>query len=190
MNTKHIKLSAIAAAALACGVLVSEAALAQGPAPRPPVSAPGQAGGPMAGGRGGMMMRGQMGGPDDSLVAIAAKTLGLAQADLIAALKDGKTIADVANEKGVDPAKIADAFVAEKVADRQAMVASGRWSEAQLATMTAMMKANIAQKLSQPLAVQGNGTGFVDADGDGVCDSMPNRHNPPMQRRNPGRWNT
>lgn len=186
MNAKHIKLSAIAAAALACGVLMSEAALAQGPAPRPPASAPGQTGRPMAGQRGGMMM----GGPEDSLVAIAAKTLGLAQTDLVAALKSGKTIADVAKEKGVDPARIADAFVAERVADRQAMLASGRWTEAHLATMTAMMKANITEKLSQPLAVPGNGTGFVDANGDGACDSMPNRHTSPMQRRNPGRWNT
>jgi hypothetical protein len=173
MNTRLVKLSGIAVAAMLSTALMSDAALAQG---RGPLQQPAAA--CHAGGRtGGMMMRGQMGGAEDSLVAIAAKELGVTQVDLVALLKAGKTFADVAKDKNVDLAKIVDAFVAEKAADRQTMVANGRWTQAQLETMTAMMKATITQKLSQPFTVQGDGT----------CDGRPAS---PMQRRGPGRWNT
>jgi hypothetical protein len=42
----------------------------------------------------------------------AAEALGMTRADLVAALRDGKTIADVAAEKGVDVATVVDAMVA------------------------------------------------------------------------------
>jgi hypothetical protein len=182
MKTNLIKISGLAVA-LMCSAVMAETALAQGPGPgRSPV-APNQGAQATQGHlmQRGKMMRGQMGGMDESLVAITANVVGMPQADLVAALKSGKTIADVAKEKNVDPAKVVEAFVAEKVADRQAMVASGRWTQAQLDTMTAMMKANITQKLSQPFTVQGTGTGWVDADGDGKCDNMPMKRRGPSQ---------
>jgi hypothetical protein len=190
MNTKFIKVSGLAAALL-CSVVMAGTAAAQGPGPRRQPGSANPGAQPMHSQmmQGGRAMRGQMGGPEDSLVVIAAKEMGMTQVDLVAALKGGKTIADVAKEKNVAPAKIVDAFVAEKVADRQAMVASGRWTQAQLDTMTAMMKANITLKLSQPFTVQGNGagTGFVDQNGDGMCDNKPAGQTMPMQRRGPGR---
>lgn len=181
MFTKFIRTSGVAAALL-CSMVAAEIALAQGPGPRQPNPGVRQMQGQMM--QGSMMMRGQMGGADESLVAVAAKQLGMTQVDLATALKAGKTIADVAREKSVDPAKIVEAFVAEKMADRQGMVTSGRWTQAQLDTMTAMMKANVLQKLSQPFTVQGNCAGFVDQNGDGVCDNMPAM---PMPRRGPNR---
>jgi len=44
---------------------------------------------------------------------VAAKALGISTDDLKAALKDGKTLAAIAKEKGVDPQKVIDALVAE-----------------------------------------------------------------------------
>lgn len=191
MNTKIIKLSGIAAALL-CGAVVAEVALAQGPGPSQQPSMPNQNMRPMQGQmmQRGMMMRGQMGNSDESLVAIAAKEIGIEQTDLVAALKGGKTIADVAKEKNVDPAKIVDAFVAEKLADRQVMVTSGRWTQAQLDQMKAMMQANVSLKITQPFTVQGNGTGWVDANGDGQCDNMPANQTMPMKHRGPGGRNS
>lgn len=94
-----------------------------------PRSASGAAGGPGGGGRG---MGGGMGGPQNSLVAIAAQVLGLDQTDLVATLNSGKTIADVAEEKGVAQDKIVDAFVAARKAAMDQAVASGRMTQGRL----------------------------------------------------------
>jgi D-Tyr-tRNAtyr deacylase len=191
MNTKLIKFSGLAIA-MVCSAVMAETALAQGPGPRQSPATPNQGARPMQGQmmQRGMMMRGQMGGMDESLAAISANVLGISQTDLIAALKSGKTIADVAKEKSVDPAKIVNAFVTEKLADRQAMVTSGRWTQAQLDQMKTMMQANVSLKITQPFTVQGNGTGWVDANGDGKCDNMPADQTQPMRHRGPGGWNS
>jgi hypothetical protein len=44
-------------------------------------------------------------------VAIAAKAIGIDAKDLAAELKAGKTVAQVAQEHGVDPQKVVDAIV-------------------------------------------------------------------------------
>ena len=55
-------------------------------------------------------------------------------------------------------------------------------ADANLATM----KVNITAQLSAKFTPRGNGTGeFVDADGDGVCDTMPNTR----PGGGNGRWN-
>ncbi|MCU1374811.1 MAG: hypothetical protein JWO68_2097 [Actinomycetia bacterium] len=54
---------------------------------------------------------GRAGGPD--VLATAATALGMSQADLQTALQGGKTIAQVAKDKGVDVQKVIDALVAE-----------------------------------------------------------------------------
>lgn len=66
------------------------------------------------GGRGAWGMRG------NSLFSVAAEELGMEWSDLMAELQEGKSIAEVAREKGVDPQTIADAYlvqVAESLAD-------------------------------------------------------------------------
>jgi len=129
--------------------------------------------GPWGGGGGwggGMMGRGGgWGGPDESLVAVAAKTLGMTQADLITALQGGKTIATVAKDKGIALDKIVDAFVAERQDALKASVTSGRLTQAQADSMVSLMKANVQARLSQTFTPRG--TGFVDANKDGVCDN-------------------
>jgi hypothetical protein len=172
----------IALAGIALAVLVAiafvPAVLAQGPAGG---FGPGQAQGRMLGGgpgigmgrRGGMGGRnGQLGGPQQSLIAVAADTLGMTQADLIAQLQSGKTIAQVASDKKVTLETIVNALVTTRQARMTQAVAAGRMTQAQADTMLATMKANLATRLSQPWSPQGPGAGagFVDENGDGVCD--------------------
>jgi hypothetical protein len=117
-----------------------------------------------------MGMRGQMGGPQQSLVAVAADTLGMTQADLIAQLQGGKTIAQVASEKNVALDTVVNAFVATRQARMAQAVAAGRMTQEQADAMLATMRANVTARLSQPWSPQGPGAGFTDEDGDGVCD--------------------
>jgi hypothetical protein len=124
--------------------------------------------------RGGMDgMRGQMGGPQQSLVAVAANTLGMPQADLIAQLQGGKTIAQVAGEKNVALDTIVNAFVATRQARMAQAVAAERMTQAQIDAMLATMRANVTARLSQAWSPQGPGmgAGYTDANGDGVCDN-------------------
>ena len=169
------------ALAIVVAIAVAPAVWAQGPMDG---YGPGQAQGRMAGGtpgagngmgqRGGMGgMRGQMGGPQQSLIAVAADTLGMPQADLIAQLQGGKTIAQVAGEKNVALDTIVNAFVATRQARMAQAVAAGRMTQAQADAMLATMRANVTAQLSQPWSPQGPGAGagYVDANGDGVCDN-------------------
>ena len=154
------------AVALALAIVLVPSAFAQGPRG---AYGPGAGTGPGSGpgyGRG-------MGGPQSSLVAVAAQQLNMTQADLVAQLKSGKTIAQVAADKQVAGDKIADAFVATRVERLTAVVAAGRLTQAQADAQLATIKANVSARLSAPWSPQGNGlgTGFVDQDGDGVCDN-------------------
>ena len=162
MNGKGTKLGILAVAFLIALFAVGGVASAQGPGQG---SQPGGAGrGP--GGRGGF------GGPQDSLVAVAAQVLGMDQATLVSTLNSGKTIADVAKDKGIALDKIVDAFVAKRAETLKSAVAAGRMTQAQADTQLATVKADVTAQLSAKFTPQGYGlgTGFVDANQDGVCD--------------------
>jgi polyhydroxyalkanoate synthesis regulator phasin len=87
-------------------------------------------------GHGGMMPkgfgldRGMMGGVD-SLTSIVAEKLDLSITDLLTELQDGKTIADVASDKGVDLQVIVDAYVAQVKESLDEAVADGRITQKQ-----------------------------------------------------------
>ena len=70
----------------------------------------GRGAGGMMGGRG--LGANGIGGPQNSLVAIAAKDLNVNATDLIAQLQSGKSIADIAKEKNVPTDTIVNDFVA------------------------------------------------------------------------------
>jgi hypothetical protein len=112
-----------------------------------------------------------MGGPQQSLVAVAADKLGLTQAALLNELQSGKTIAQVADSKQVALNTIVDAFVAMRQTRMAQAVAAGRMTQAQADAQLATVRANVTARLSQPWSSQGPGTGFVDQNGDGVCDN-------------------
>ncbi len=152
----------------------ADSALAQGPRGQ---GAPGRAG-----------QQTRVGGPAQSLVGMAATQLGIPQAELVAQLRAGATIADALTAGGVNPASFIDSFVATRAERLNAAVAAGRLTraeaDAQLATARSLATARIYQPFTSrgpggqgPQAGQGQGRsagpGFVDADGDGVCDNLP-----------------
>jgi type V secretory pathway adhesin AidA len=184
MSNKWFKIGTFAAlavlAALAGLVAFSLTAFAQGPATG--AAAAGEYG--LAGRRGGAW-----GGPQGSLVAAAAQVLGMDQAALVAEL-NGQSIAAVAQAHSVAPEKIADAFVAPRAEALKQAVAAGRLTQAQADAQLAAMKANALAQLNAPFAPRGagTGTGFTDADGDGVCDLCTSGAQPMTGRQGP-RWN-
>ncbi len=181
MNGKWMKFAMIALAVLISVMALGSVASAQGP----------QTGGP--GGMGGW------GGPQNSLVAVAAKILGIDQATLVSTLNGGKTIADVAKDKGIALDKIVDAFLAPRVEYLKSAVTAGRFTQAQADAWLATMKTNVTAQLNAKFTPRGYGmgTGFVDANNDGVCDNCGMGGGMGRmggmaggQRRGPGgRWN-
>ena len=83
-------------------------------------------------GNGGPGMPGMPGGHMAPLDP-AAKALGMSVDDLRAALKDGKTLAQVAKDKGVDPQKVIDALVAEAKTHLDQAVTDGHLTKDQAA---------------------------------------------------------
>jgi hypothetical protein len=60
--------------------------------------------------------------PRIEVLKVAADTLDMTPEDLLKELRDGKSIADVAKEKGVDEQKVVDAIVADGTAKLQAEI--------------------------------------------------------------------
>ncbi len=191
---RWLKLGTLAAVLAIVGLMaLGTAVFAQGPAPQT-TPAYGQGQGMGYGmGMGAGRMGGSWGGPQNSLVAVAAKVLGLSQTDLVAQLNSGKTIADVAKEKGVSTDKIVEDFLAARAAALKSAVDAGRITQAQADTMLATMKTNVNTQLTSKWTPRGPGmgTGFVDANGDGICDNYNTNH-PAGTTGGPGRggrWN-
>ncbi len=192
MNIKKL-LTIVGVLAILVATLPAGAAFAQGPSgDHPPLG----------------LGRGNWGGPDNSLVAVTAKVLGMEQTALVAELNTGSTIAQVAQTKGVALDKIVTAFVQPHVDWLTQAVKDGEITQAQADQYIATMKANITAKLSAPFTPRGNGgngrgsgQGFIDANGDGVCDvcgASPRGQTPQSgqgmrgaqgQGRGMGRWN-
>src|SRR5512145_3249494 len=151
---------------LLIGVMVALVAII---AVAPSISAQGAGGGYGPGGR--------MGGPGGSLVAVAADKLGMTQADLIAELRSGKTIADIAASRKVDTKVIVEAFVATRASRLAERVAAKQLTQAQADQMLTTIREHATAQLSQPWTARGpgmgngRGPGFVDKDGDGMCDN-------------------
>lgn len=182
MKDRIVAIAASLAALLAVAVVLVPATFAQGQGNRngagngqAPATAPAQAQQPY--GRG--MMGGGVGvmGSGNSLIAVAADKLGMTTADLVAALGGTKSIAQVASEHNVALDTIIDAFLAPRIENLNAAVAAGRITQAQADQMLATMRTNVTAQANQVWTSrghgQGMGSGYVDADGDGVCDNMP-----------------
>lgn len=184
MKNKWLKLGTLAVALAAVALLAfGGAAYAQGPTGDNPA--------PMFG-RGYGMGFGRMGaaGPQNSLVAIAAQELGMEQTALIAELNAGKTLAEVAQAKGVAADKLVDAFIAPRVTVINNAVTAKQITQAQADTLIASLKAHALAQLSAQFTPRGYGMGFsfVDANNYGVCDNCGANH-PAFQQFGRGRWN-
>jgi hypothetical protein len=190
MNMRSIKRTALAAvAALAVTTALAGTTLAETTTPpQAPNAARGRgaamSGATMNGGaRGGGMLgvMGRMGGPESSLVAVAANVFGIEQAALVAELNTGKTIADVAAAKGVSADKIASAYLAPRLERMSQSVKDGRMTQASYDTMAASMKANVEAQIKAKFDPRGAG------DGTGVCDGTCETDGSQPHARG-GRW--
>ena len=86
-------------------------------------------------------------GPFGSIATIAT-TLGISETTLSTALQGGKSVADVAAEKGVDLNKVVDAIVAERTTALKQAVTNGRLTQQQADQIITMLKANLPHLLS------------------------------------------
>jgi hypothetical protein len=78
---------------------------------------------------------GFLGGGENSLVSVAADKLGMTVSELTTELRGGKSIADLAGEKGVDTQTIVDAYLDQLKTKLDQAVADGRITQTQADTM-------------------------------------------------------
>lgn len=114
----------------------------------------------------------RIGGPENSVVAAAAEQVGLNQAELVAELQGGQTLAEVIVAYNGDPEQTLALFLAARGEKLAELVSSGQISQDQADAWLGTMTENATARLSQAWSPSGNGQGFVDADGDGVCDDL------------------
>jgi hypothetical protein len=131
--------------------------------------------GSMRGGMGNGMMGSGMMRSGSSLIDVAANELGMTRDELVAALGGTRSIAEVAAEQGVAVDTIVDAFIAPRAERLDDLVAAGRLTREQADQMLSTMRAHVTEQVNEVWSGQGAGpgTGFVDEDGDGICDNMP-----------------
>lgn len=155
-------------------------------APQPPFGRMGRMGGRGFGGFGP-----GMGGPDNSLVAVAADELGLEWADLIAELQAGKSVADIAEEQGIELETIVEAFVAPRAENLEALVEAGTLTQDEADSRLALMTAHVTARLSEtftPGSGYGHGPGAGGQNGPcGANAGFGPRSGRPAGRMG-GRW--
>ena len=117
--------------------------------------------------RGGMMGGGAMMAGSQSLLAVAAEELDMSSEELVAALQDGQTIADLATARGVELQAIADAFIATRAEWLAQAVADGRMTQAQADAMLAHMETQVLEHLNGELPFGGMGPGGCGVGGRG-----------------------
>jgi hypothetical protein len=94
-----------------------------------------------------------------SLVDATAEVTGLTVEDVIAALQEGQTFAQIAEGQGVDPQAIVDAFLADREAALQEAVNEGRLTQEQADQMLEEMAEHVSERLEQVWAPRSFGGG-------------------------------
>lgn len=109
-------------------------------------------------GRHGWGMRGFMG---DNLLSIAADKLDMKLTELLTGLQDGKSIADVAKEKGIDTQTIVDAYLAQLKENLDEAVTDGRITQKQADYMLQQAEERVTDQLDNtwPSGFGGRGKG-------------------------------
>ena len=110
--------------------------------------------------------RGMFGGKDgglgfqrDSLLTSVATALGMTEADLLKELQAGKSVADLAQEKGVALDKVVDAILAERAETLKQAVSNGYITQQQADTILSDLKENLPQMLEAKWGAGGMGFG-------------------------------
>jgi hypothetical protein len=146
-------------AAGALVLLIGGVGIAYAQRPEPPTDGPSFfGGGPFHGGSafggrsfGGSRMRG---GPfqegHQGLVKITAEVTGLSEDEVVAALEDGQTFAEIAEGADVDPQEIVDAAIAEAESRLQEAVDEGRLTEERMDQMLERLAEELPERLEEP----------------------------------------
>ncbi len=110
-----------------------------------------QQAGPMLGrGPAGRMMRAErLGWQLHGQIDLVAETLGMTEEDLLAELRGGKSVAQVAADKGVALETLVEALLAPRREALAQQVADGKLTQEQADTMLAQMRENITSRLQQ-----------------------------------------
>jgi len=106
-----------------------------------------------------------------SLVDATAEATGLTVDEVVAALQDGQTFAQIAGAQGVDPQAIVDGFLADREAALAEAVADGRLTQERADWMLEEMSEHVSGHLEQPWTPRNSNSGggrMGDCDGD--CD--------------------
>jgi predicted DNA-binding protein YlxM (UPF0122 family) len=107
----------------------------------------------MLGGRffgGGPMRGGRFQDGHQSLVTITAELTGLSEDEVIAALEDGQTFAEIAEAEGIDPQAIVDAAIAEAETRLQEAVDEGLLTEERMDQVLERLTEELPERLEQP----------------------------------------
>ena len=102
-----------------------------------------------------------------SLVDATATATGLTVDQVIAALQEGKTFAQIAEEAGVDPQAIVDAFLADREAELAQAVADGRLTQEQADQMLAEMAEHVSARMELAWTPRSFGGGRMGRRADG-----------------------
>lgn len=100
----------------------------------------------------------------NSPIAVAATALNMTEADLVAELQAGKSIADVANAKGVSLDTVIDALYADLKAHIDAHVAEGKLTQEQADAKLADAKTRITTMVNTAGPLRGKGHGGKGGD--------------------------
>ena len=103
-------------------------------------------------------------------LAAAATYLGVTEAELRTSLEGGKTLADVAKEKGKSAAGLVDALVADETKELDAAVTAGKLTKAQRDALVANAKQRFQDLVDGKAPVRG---AFRDHDGFGFRGGPP-----------------
>ncbi|HUV90962.1 MAG TPA: hypothetical protein VMY80_15005 [Anaerolineae bacterium] len=102
-----------------------------------------------------------------SLVDATAETTGLTVDEVIAALQEGQTFAEIAQAQGVEPQAIVDAFLADRQAALEQAVADGRLTQEQADEMLAEMTEHVSVQMEQTWMPRAFGGGRMGRSGSG-----------------------
>jgi transposase-like protein len=83
-------------------------------------------------------------------LSVAAKAIGISEADLVTALRGGSSIAAVAKQHGVADQKVIDALVADARSKLAAAVKAGRITQTQADAIAADLPQRIAERVDAP----------------------------------------
>ena len=100
-----------------------------------------------------------------SLVDATAEATGLTVDEVIAALQEGQTFAQIAEEQDIDPQAIVDAFLADRKATLEQAVADERLTQEQADEMLAEMTEHVSERLEETWTPQSFGGGRMGRSG-------------------------